>query len=508
MRNLKLFESFESDALNSVYRFVSKKIDKNNADRFIAELKDIISNSYDIPLSQVKNDAFQYLSSKKALKITKGQLSNPWGVYALKFWFSLEEGFLCVSGVGGSEVTNYGQFSDRHIDFLKSERGLETGTLKPAKLGEFSHGDWGVAFLTSDESPGLRNLYKFRLFIDGGHYYAIQDYKEGGYPSTPDWREWGNHSWDLGKPSDPGTDHQKLHLYKEGPEQLSVISDVAFENMIQDGKISSSRMGISLDKIKSADFAIILYPDALFDYQSFGDIQKSRKEKKLGATALLSDKEIKRLNIERYLIKSLEIYGLSETSIESDFKKISNLISSMYCSELILFSLISDEPSRSLLIELVDLLKQLVETEYKRDTLMLIKEMVKRGKSQSKAKKDYFIGSYDRVVAESEEKTKELIDRINSISNITNNSIRIRSINSISEILILRQDLLSTRNFIHEIIGTYFSVGLKKIVSNYKYNDSDVSGGIHICNEEIEKDFIQNHKGLDIIEAYVKKTFT
>jgi len=507
MRNLKLFEAFESDALNSVYHFVEKKIDKNNANRFITVLKDIILKSYDIPLSQVKNDAFQYLSAKKALKITKGEFSNPWGLYALKFWFSLEEGFLCVSGVGDSEVTSYGQFSSKEIDFLKKDRGLETGTLTPVKLSDLSHGDWGVAYL-DDVDDDLDRLCKFSVFDWRGEYFAIQDVRDGGSPSSREWREWGDYSWSLGSPSSPGNDHQKLHLYKEGPEELKVISDTFFEQRIEGGKISSSHQSGSLDKIKVADFAIILYPDALVDYQSLGNIQKSRKEMKLGATALLSDKEIKKLNIERYLIKTLDIYGLSETTIESDFKKIQNLITSMYCSEMILFSISCNHPSNSYLNELVSLLKRLIMDEDKRETLVSIRKVIKDGKSESKLYKSKFMGSYERVVEESEEKTKELIDRFTSISNIVNNSIRNRNVKSISDILILRRDLLSTRSFLEEIIESYFSRGLSRIISNYRYNDSDVSGGILMCNKEIEKDFIENHKGLDIIEAYIKKTFT
>lgn len=506
MRNLRLFESFESDALNSVYRFVEQKIGKENANRFINVLKDIISESYDIPLSQVKDDAFQYLSAKKALKITKGEFSNPWGVYALKFWFSLEKGFLCVSSVSDSEVTSYGQFSSGEINFLKKNWGLETGTLSPVKLSDLAHGDWVVAYL-DNYVDDLDKLCKFRVFDDRGNYYAIQDISDGGTPGGREWRRWGNYSWSLGSPSSPSTDHKKLHLYKEGPEELKVISDFPFERMIEDGKISS-RQSDSLYKINEADFAIILYPDALVDYQSLGNIQKSRKEMKLGATALLSDEEIKKLNIERYLIKALDIYGLTETAIESDFRKIESLVMSMYCGEFILFSLATGHPSKTTLNELIRLLMLLISDEDKTETLLRIKRLIKGGKSESKSYKSRFIGSYERVVEESEEKTKELIDRFTSISNTIYNSVSNRSVKSISDILILKQDFVSSGNFLDEITSTYFSSGLSKIISNYRYNDYDVSSGILMCNEEIEKEFIQNHKGLDIIEAYVKKTFT
>lgn len=506
MRRLKIFEAFESNALNNVYQYAKQKVGKENADFFIRELKSTISESYDIPLSQVKDDAFEYLSAKKALQIKKGDFSNPWGVYALKFWFSIEEGFLGVSGVNDSEFISYDQLSGIEVNWIKNERGLTTGTLVPAKLSDLSHGDTIVAYL-DDNYDYLSKLSVCRIWIDRDEYFAIQNESDGGTPNSRGWRDWGRYSWSLGTKYSPGNDHKKLHLHKQGTEELKVISDnIYFEQSISNGRISSSDTDL-LDYIKKVDFAIILYPDALVDYDSIENIKKSRKEIKSGATAFLTDEEVKKLNIERYVIRSLELYGLSETSIESDFKNLQNLISQMYCDEFILFSINTGHPSLSGINNLISQLKYLIKSEDKKYALLEIKSIIKSYKSESKSYKDRFKGSYERVKRESRFKTKDLIDRLTSISTFMNNSIRNRNVQSIGDILILRQDILSAQSFLHEISESYFSRGLKKIISNYRYNDGDVSDGINICNEEIDKELINNQKGLDILEKYIKNLF-
>jgi hypothetical protein len=83
MKHLKLFEAFTSKNISAIEKFLSL-LDNNDRDEFIDFLKSI-SQRRDIPLSNFKGE---YVKSLTAIKM------NIEGQELIKFWFSVEEGFI------------------------------------------------------------------------------------------------------------------------------------------------------------------------------------------------------------------------------------------------------------------------------------------------------------------------------------------------------------------------------------------------------------------------------
>jgi hypothetical protein len=83
MKHLKLFEAFASKNISAIEKFLDL-LDNNDRNEFIDFLKSI-SRRRDIPLSNFKGE---YVKSLTAIKM------NIEGQELIKFWFSVEEGFI------------------------------------------------------------------------------------------------------------------------------------------------------------------------------------------------------------------------------------------------------------------------------------------------------------------------------------------------------------------------------------------------------------------------------
>jgi hypothetical protein len=83
MKHLKLFEAFASKNISAIEKFLNL-LDNNDRDEFIDFLKSI-SQRRDIPLSNFKGE---YVKALTAIKM------NVEGQELIKFWFSVEEGFI------------------------------------------------------------------------------------------------------------------------------------------------------------------------------------------------------------------------------------------------------------------------------------------------------------------------------------------------------------------------------------------------------------------------------
>ena len=100
MKYLKLFEAFESSVLTNTIKFISKKVKDDDVNIFKNQLNSLMKN-LDIPISKINENDIEYLPTKKALKIENdGPVKNETGVYCIKYWFSLEKGYLGRTGVG------------------------------------------------------------------------------------------------------------------------------------------------------------------------------------------------------------------------------------------------------------------------------------------------------------------------------------------------------------------------------------------------------------------------
>ena len=83
MKHIKLFEAFASKSVSAIEKFL-KQLNNQGRDEFVNFLK-TISERRDIPLSNFKGE---YVKSLTAIKM------NIEGQELIKFWFSIEEGFI------------------------------------------------------------------------------------------------------------------------------------------------------------------------------------------------------------------------------------------------------------------------------------------------------------------------------------------------------------------------------------------------------------------------------
>ena len=105
MKYLMLFEAFEANALSKMMTFLGKKVDNNSKGRFLDKLKRLISN-FDIPIDKIVDKDVKYLNRNAAIKLKNEEDSESTfapthqHLYCLKFWFSVDEGFLGFTGTG------------------------------------------------------------------------------------------------------------------------------------------------------------------------------------------------------------------------------------------------------------------------------------------------------------------------------------------------------------------------------------------------------------------------
>ena len=137
-------------------------------------------------------------------------------------------------------------------------------------------------------------------------------------------------------------DHYKLHIYKPSDEPLHVVYDVKKEEVgeldVNSFNLSYSVGGylerperidpdmdswsISERKLKDSDFAIIFYLDEFLPHQEedLGEIRKGRTESREGATALMTDDQIKQINYTKRIEQLVDRFKLGNS-----FDDITNL---------------------------------------------------------------------------------------------------------------------------------------------------------------------------------------
>ena len=380
MKYLMLFEAFEANALSKMMVFLTKKTDSDSKERFLNKLKTLTTN-LDIPIDKIKDSDVKYLNRSQALKLKSEKESD--SIYCLKFWFSIDEGYLGFTGTGNltmdfnrhikgrrSEVKN-SPFNTRELDYIKHSLDIKTGSLDPVKNYEdIQHGQLVIGIFSGEDPIDIIKLGFAKIWRDDNQLYAIQDVTSGGSPDNEingqNWRSWRNndsrfaYSWSLDSVYSPGSDHCKLHIYKSSNEPLHIVgakkevlkeSENPFDfNLPVNRDFNLTEWGNSswsIDNYKSvekADFAIVLMLDDII--KSVGtkvsNIKKSREESKEGATSLMSDSEIKEANIKRYLIGLISKMGI--TLDTSNLQNLQNLVIKSVCSEFAFISIYRETP--------------------------------------------------------------------------------------------------------------------------------------------------------------------
>lgn len=349
MRNLKyikLFEAFESDQLNKTMKFV-KKTDRP---KLLNAIKSI-AKSIDAPISALSDEFFQYLPYKKAIALKSssdkeecpscegvGRVSKAWGTGTrmvkcttcngtgtvdtkpklkyFKFWFDADGSFVGTTVIDGRYHLNK---SDAN-SLVKKDITEDMRTLSVPEIKSKYKIVNGVTTIYVENVNRQRKSCLGKAFIDrDGDFYVVNSSVDTprAMPKGRKYREYGNYAVDVIQSArDPinGADTPfRIYLTSETEEKEDIFwnAPVAFFSNGTWSIVEEMFKGF----LKDAHFAIV------FDYDSFayggkdwnpvsitkGDREDARK----GAVALMSNDDIKKANIDRY-IKTLTSVDLGE----------------------------------------------------------------------------------------------------------------------------------------------------------------------------------------------------
>ncbi len=365
LKHIKLFEAFESIKLSKTMRFINK----TSKAHFLNSLNQL-ANTIDFPISELKDEYFEYLPFRSALKRSgtppekkepeecnhqsdwikgefckAGHVKRTWGggtrivkcehcsgtgfkkarpviaeLQLIKFWFTKDGEFVTVTGTDG----------------VKREQNKK-GTMKPPHKFSTNINDYNIGGeITLDELSKLPTGAIIKCSLQGnsgiamvwrgvrdGRTYIIQNWAGGN--SDDDSREWNNYasySWVVmtrgdidGNPTllEPKDFKKVIDENDDNEEDPYTIN-----NLLNSRTLTVSSDRNMEDKLKNANFAIVLDFKKLKsgEYTKKTDISRKRKEQIQGSLSLVKPQDVKDANINRYikeLVNKFDIgKGLSE----------------------------------------------------------------------------------------------------------------------------------------------------------------------------------------------------
>jgi hypothetical protein len=503
MKHLLLYEAFKSKGISKTLKFLSEKgVGKYD---FLNELKKILE-IYKFPISEFTDDDIHYMNSSKAknIEIPDGyEIMNPWGVYALKFWFSLEEGYLTKSGIGYDLSKS---LDHENINKIKEEFGFKKGTLTPvtvSNLKKLKTGD--IVFGYFDDT---RRDYKFSkaiIFKENDRVFAIQNVSDGNAPSSNDWKSFGEYSWVLSSMND---DTVALHLWVDGDHDLKIDGGVKYTSDLSVNR--NGKLGSSVESyIKKSDFALVIYLDNLIKYDSIEDIRSERTESRSGATALMSNEEIKKINYDKYMASLLVKKGIHKDSKYDDLKNLQNIVSNFLLGEWVLITLYKRVPDyRSKIVSLYQNIELLIKEEDKEYYLNRLVKKYKNSLEDCDSYKKNFLESEKMVRDIGNKDTIFIFEKFLKLSRYLRDKISSTKIDTIDDLVILLYKLNSINEYMNDD-RVEFQGGFYGILSNFHYADNDVDYSTRKYNDySSELDRIENLRRVDLIKKFIDRTLT
>ena len=521
MKYLMLFEAFEANALSKMMAFLAKKTDSNSKERFRDKLKTLITQ-LDIPIDKIKDSDIKYLNRTQALKLKSEKESD--SIYCLKFWFSMDEGFLGFTGTSNvtmdfneyisgsrrrSSSDKNSPFTNRELDYIKNRLDIKTGSLEPVKNYEnIRHGQLIIGIFSDDEDS-LERLGVAKIWRDENQLYAIQDVTSGGSPDNEingvSWRDWGyRSSWSLDSVYSPGSDHCKLHIYTPSNEPIHVVGAKKEDEEVETKSPFDFNLPLtkyyslaewgdttwSIDGYKSvekADFAIVLMVDDIT--QSVGtkvsNVRKSREESKEGATSLMSDSDIKEANIKRYLLGLISKMGI--TLDTSNLQNLQRLVIKAVCDEFAFIAIYKERPDFDTLNQITRDIYTMMDVESESDKKYYLERAISYYQSLNSNSNDYkknYAESLEIIKKSDSEQIKEFFDiamkigdkikkyllsqNIQSIEDLRMIIIKLRSIKTIS-----RENEFTFNGFIRSILDEFhFKNDVEYYIREYSNRDA------------------------------------
>jgi hypothetical protein len=375
LKYIKLFEAFDSIQIAKTLNFV-KKSDKS---KFMNALESI-TKSIDAPLSALNDKNFQYLPYKKAIGIKaasdkvkcsacegEGKINKAWGsttrrtkcttcdgggavdpkpkLKYFKFWFNSDGSFIGTTAIDGlyhiskSDVKNFDK-----KDITEDIRTLSVQELKRKYKLVNGETTMYVENVATRHSGTNRKSCLGKAFIDrDGDFYVVNSSVDThSMPTGRKYRDYGNYAVDVMRSAQDGRNDAdssfRIYLTSETELKEDIFWNVPV-SFYGDGWNTKDSM--SKDFLKEAHFAIV------FDYDSFAyngtdwnpvSITKGdRSDARKGATALMSNDDIKSANIDRY-VKTLANVDLGE-----GLTRLVNKIPKIFGGDFALYYIYSEE---------------------------------------------------------------------------------------------------------------------------------------------------------------------
>ena len=569
MKNLKyliLFEKFKSSKLSKTLSYI--KDDQN----FLKTVKKI-AHAYDFPISELSDEMFDYMPFKSALKVNKeidltpkkcdgksewiegenctdGKVKRTWGKgfrlvncskcggsgilkpktggdpWCIKFWFNSEGKLVTMTSVDGTISDNIlTEEYPSKVNFSKYDEGDES--YRPSSLLDSSL-KTGDPVIMAKDGINIKG-YIFRDRSRGRIYFISDDLQTSGTApssSNDDWKKYGNKAWSLGS-SDHGyiTKLIKKEEYKEEDKEdnPAVISPYRWNYRVDvdgHGRVSMNKNREVKSLLADAHFAIILYLDNFKtgEYKKNRATKSEREESRVGAAKLVSDDDIKRQNIERYIDQlvgkfdiSVDISGVTKViprllgtknclywiCAEKNTSDLNNIISNVYK-----FMKSSDEDKKDIIQSIQYDLRRAYKNnmQYSKDVENNKNEILKKLNDPTDLRRN-------DISEETSHKLKEIIIELDKLSDMIYKKILSSKTDTIEDMEIIysrlfnirtmmRRERYATRklsNFIEYLFSSN-SRNSWSYLSNYNIGDEyadDILHDIKIISNIVERSFNQ-----------------
>jgi hypothetical protein len=374
LKYIKLFEAFDSVQIAKTLKFV-KKDDKT---KFMNALESI-TKKIDAPLSALNDKNFQYLPYKKAIGIKaasdkvkcsacsgEGKIVKAWGsgtrrvkctvcngegvvdpkpkLKYFKFWFNSDGSFIGTTAIDGlyhiskNDVKNF-----EKKDITEDVRTLSVQELKRKYKLVNGETTMYVENVAGRRYNGRKSCLG-KAFIDReGEFFVVnKSVDTHNMPAGRKYTDYGGYAVNVMRSA------QDVNNNTDSPFRIYLTSETEVkEDIFWNAPVSFYGDGWNISEEMSKDFLKEAHFAIVFDFDSFAyngtdwnpvSITKGdRKEARKGATALMSNDDIKTANIGRY------VKTLADVNLGEGLTRLVNKIPKIFGGELALYYIYSEK---------------------------------------------------------------------------------------------------------------------------------------------------------------------
>ena len=488
MKYIKLYEAFESEKLSKTLGFIEGKEDRK---RFLEDIKKIC-NQIDYPYSKLSDDNFQYLPYKAALKVNAivtdipcdatsqkafpeypvagevcngGKIVRMWGTRRrevvcpicngtgvkkskpemkwIKFWFSAEGKYVATTAVDGQIRKGSSKGGSGYTGSLNISDYNEVGVVSRTDL---KNGD--VALITINDRPTVCYIYKNRDYT-----YAIQEYHAGNTPEGQEWKKFGPRSWVLAGSGDYRGNIILLKSKVTKEEVIETEPDPITWNVV----LNLGRYGFDLsskdveDTIKDAHFAIVMDFGKIktSEFKTKSIIKGEREESREGASALMSDDDIRKENLKRYIEKISKSVDLSK-----GFSEITKILPRIFGGRLALVYVMRSRNFDDFNYIIDDIFKFMKSTtdsdklRWSNEATGSLNDVYKSNISNNKRYNTHLESVRKEIERNNKTEYGKLLDKLMELSSKINTSILQKPVESLEDLELAYRKLRSLREIL------------------------------------------------------------